>query len=335
MSAIGRRPPVARIAITAAISAGLVGLASTVARSLPENWTPLAADTLAMGTSFSDYGLGGYLISTGAAALSFGARRRPLPLFVGVTALGLGAVHASWIAPRFRGRVRKPTGRSVTILSQNLELGHADPASLVEAAQTADVVVLVEVTAPAVAALQARGWSDRFPHATPATLPSDGAAGTAVFSRFPLTSVRALDGLVHQTWQVGITVPGVGAIELLAVHPVRPYRGRTGWRAEQDRLRALLPRDPRTVVAGDFNAVDSHRPIRDLRAAGFRSSTELAGAGWQPTFPANTVLPAMIEIDHVLLAPGLTATRSATIRVDGTDHLGVITQIGSAFSDRR
>ena len=43
----------------------------------------------------------------------------------------------------------------------------------------------------------------------------------------------------------------------------------------------------------------------------------------------------MIEIDHVLLAPGLTATRSATIRVDGTDHLGVITQIGSAFSDRR
>ena len=292
MSAIGRRPPVARIAITAAISAGLVGLASTVARSLPEDWTPLAPDTLAMATSFSDYGLGGYLISTGAAALSFGARRRPLPLFVGVTALGLGR------RPRLVDRTTLPRAgaeahrRGFTILSQNLELGHADPASLVEAAQTADVVVLVEVTAPAVAALRPVAGVTGFRYATPATLPIDGAAGTAVFSRFPLTSVRALDGLVHQTWQVGINVPGVGAIELLAVHPARPYRGRTGWRAEQDRLRALLPRHPRTVVAGDFNAVDSHRPIRVLAHAGFRSSTELAGpAGSRPSRPTPSCRP--------------------------------------------
>lgn len=331
MSVVGRRPSVVHIATTAAISAGLVGLASTAIRSWPEHSTPLTPDTLAMTASFSDYGLGGYLISAGAAALSFSARRKPLPFLVGATALGLGAVHASWIAPRFLGRVRNATGvRGFTILSQNLEFGHADPASLVDATQTADVVVLVEVTAPAVAALQARGWSDRFPHATPATLPTDGAAGTAVFSRFPLTSVRALHGLVHQTWQVGIVVPDVGAIELLAIHPVRPYRGQTGWRVEQDRLRALLPRDPRTVVAGDFNAVDSHRPIRALRRAGFRSSTELARSGWQPTFPANSVLPAMIEIDHVLLAPALTAVRSTTVQVADTDHLGVLARVASA-----
>lgn len=326
-----------RIATRAAIASGIAGLTTLVARSLPEDSTPLAPDTFVMGTSFSDYGLGACLVSAGAAVVACAARRGPLPVVLGLAALGCGAAHASWIAPRFlgranpRGSARIATGAErFTILSQNLELGQADPASVLEVARTADVVVLVEVTEPAVAALRSLGWSARFPHGTPGTLPADGAAGTAVFSRFPLRSVQAVEGLAHQTWQVGIDVPGLGVVEVVAVHPVRPFRGRDGWRAEQEQLQAVLPDGPQTVVAGDFNAVDSHHPIRALRRLGLCSSTELAGSGWQPTFPANTALPALIEIDHVLLAPGLTAVRSGTVRVRGTDHLGVLARISTA-----
>ena len=335
MSSIPAARRVAGIATGVAIAAGAVGLATTVGRSLPEDSTPLHSDTFVMATSFSDYGLGAYLISIGAAAVGFVARRGPLPLVVGALSLGLGALHASWIVPRYVGGDR-PVGSSAgntvgfTLLSQNLKLGEADPDSVMRAAEGADVVVLVEVTEPLMAALRARGWDERFPYATPDTLPPDGADGSAVFSRFPLRHERPLPDLLHQTWSVTVAVPQLGDVELLAVHPVRPFRGRTDWRAEQDRLRRLVPTTPRTIVSGDFNAVDSHRPLRLLQADGYRSSTDLAGAGHRPTYPANEPVPPLIEIDHVLLGPGLSATASTTVNVAGSDHLGVLAEITGA-----
>ncbi len=327
---LSRRGRRRRIATGTAIAAGLTGLASTTARSVPEDATPLAPDTLVMATSFSDYGLGAYAVSAISAGVAFRTRPGPLPLLLGAAALGLGGWHASWLLPRFvrtRRRTADPGSQRFTLLSQNVELGQGDPASLLRAAAGAEVVVLLEVTAPQVRALNRLGWRDRFPHATADTLPDEGAAGTAVFSRFPLSGADPVEGLMHQTWLVGIDVPDLGDIRLVAVRPTRPYRGGHEWRGEQDRLRGLIPAGARVIVAGDFNAVDSHRPIRLLRRLGYRSSTELAAAGWRPTFPANAKVPAMIEIDHVLLGPGLTATSSGTVRVAGTDHLGVLTEI--------
>ncbi len=326
---------VAGIATRVAIVAGALGLATTVGRSLPEDSTPLHSDTFVMATSFSDYGLGAYLISVGAAAVAFVARRGPLPLVVGALSLGIGALHASWIVPRYLGDdrpVNSTVGSTVgfTLLSQNLKLGEADPDSAMRAAENADVVVLVEATGPILEALRARGWNERFPYATPNTLPSDGADGSAVFSRFPLRGGHPLSGLLHQTWSVTVAVPHLGDVELLAVHPVRPFRGGTDWRTEQDLLRRLIPTTPRTIVSGDFNAVDSHRPLRLLRADGYRSSTDLAGAGHRPTYPSNEPVPPLIEIDHVLLGPGLTATASTTVNVAGSDHLGVLAEITGA-----
>jgi len=80
------------------------------------------------------------------------------------------------------------------------------------------------------------------------------------------------------------------------------------------------------VVAGDFNAVDNHQSIRRLSAEGFRSTTDSAGSGWQPTYPADrTDLP---PVDHILISPGLAATDSRTVRIAGTDHLGVVATVG-------
>ncbi|MBA8795866.1 endonuclease/exonuclease/phosphatase (EEP) superfamily protein YafD [Friedmanniella endophytica] len=335
----GRRT--ARVATAVAVPFGLVGAATTVARSLPEDASGLPSDTWVMITSFSDYGLLSYAVAGVAAVVGIAARRRPATLAVGGLVLALAAVHASWLLPRFAGRGLDASGAlagrpaaagdpGFRLLSLNMELGHADPAAVTDAAAAADVVVLTEATKPTVSTLAAGAFGARFPHRTPNTLPWSGAAGTAVFSRYPLTDVRALPGLVHQTWAVTVRLPDADPVTVVGVHPARPYLGGHDWLGEQQRLRELVPPGERVVVAGDFNAVDSHRPIRALRAAGYRSSTELAAAGWQPTYPADRAFPPLLEIDHVLLAPGLTATASRAVPVRGTDHRGVLATLTTA-----
>jgi endonuclease/exonuclease/phosphatase (EEP) superfamily protein YafD len=81
------------------------------------------------------------------------------------------------------------------------------------------------------------------------------------------------------------------------------------------------------IMAGDFNAVDDHGPMLALRRLGLKSATDVAGAGWLPTWPANRTIPPLIPIDHVMISAQLTATSVRPFAVDGTDHLGLITTL--------
>ena len=78
------------------------------------------------------------------------------------------------------------------------------------------------------------------------------------------------------------------------------------------------------MVPGDFNAVDEHGPLRQLRRLGLRSATDLAGAGWVPTYPAGRTIPPLLPIDHVLVNDRLTATGLRAFTVPGTDHRGLM-----------
>ena len=47
-----------------------------------------------------------------------------------------------------------------------------------------------------------------------------------------------------------------------------------------------------------------------------------------PTYPAgSSTVPPLIDIDHVYVAGGLQATRAESVRVAGTDHLGLLVTI--------
>ena len=72
------------------------------------------------------------------------------------------------------------------------------------------------------------------------------------------------------------------------------------------------------IVAGDFNAVDDHGPMRALTHDGLESATDIVGAGWLPTYPANRRFPPLIPIDHVLVNKLLTA--SSDQHVQGGRH---------------
>ena len=72
------------------------------------------------------------------------------------------------------------------------------------------------------------------------------------------------------------------------------------------------------MVVGDLNVVNDHGPMRALRRAGMKSATDLVGAGWLPTYPANRRF-RLLPIDHVLLNDRLTATSISTVHIEATD----------------
>jgi endonuclease/exonuclease/phosphatase (EEP) superfamily protein YafD len=84
------------------------------------------------------------------------------------------------------------------------------------------------------------------------------------------------------------------------------------------------------VVAGDFNAVDDHGPMQALRRAGLKSATDVAGAGWLPTYPANRLFPPLLPIDHIMINKDLTATSVTSFAVSGSDHRGLLATLAGA-----
>lgn len=300
------------------------------ARYVPARVLPLRPDTWAMATAFTDFAGPGCLV---AAVLALGAlvlHRGPTGAVLTVLCVGATATQALVLAPRWTSSPVPEEPGSLTVLALNSRLGHADPAVLARTARAADVLVLTEATAPQVQALVAAGLGDRFPYRNAGRLPQHGAHGTAVFSRFPITGTEQLTpDLDNQSWVCGVDLPGLGpSLTVVAVHPTRPRRGADRWLGEQQSLRAALPTSGPRILAGDFNAVASHPTQRALTAAGWRSSVEEAGAGWLPTYPAGSSrLPPLIDIDHVLVAGGLRSTRAASVRVPGTDHLGLLVTV--------
>lgn len=322
--------------VLAVASAGLL-----VSRYVPYRLVPVPTDTWAMATAFTDFAAPGSLLALGAAAgsLALGspaARRRRTRLVLAAVCTALVAVQVPLLAPRWSAGTPPAAQRSVTVLALNSRLGQADPAALVAAARTADIVVLTETTAPQVRALDDAGFADRFPHRSTGPLPRRGAGGTAVFSRFGVTATEQLTPeLANQSWVCAIDLPGPApGLTVVAVHPGRPRPGGSSWLSEQEDLRAALPTSGPRLLAGDFNAVASHPTQRALVENGWASAVDQAGAGWVPTYPAGSSrVPPLIDIDHVYVTDALRATSARSVAVPGSDHLGLLVTV--AVTDGR
>lgn len=76
-----------------------------------------------------------------------------------------------------------------------------------------------------------------------------------------------------------------------------------------------------------------HAPFRRLLAdTGVRNAADVAGAGWLPTFPADRWYPPLLEIDHVLVSPGIAVSALETLRVAGHAHLGLVAHVNVSNS---
>ena len=263
-----------------------------------------------------------------------GRRRQRLGRGAASLALvALVALHGYWLWPQFTGGpAAVPTdARPVRLLTLNLLGDAADLGEVVRRVRgkDVDVLVLAEVRPGALARLDAGGLRDLLPRRVGEAEP--GVAGTMVLSRFPLRRPERLD-TVYGSWATTVVAPG-GRFRLLAVHPSAPLEDAAAWSEDHaEILRAA--RGDVDMVAGDLNATTDHAPLRRLADAGLLPVTDLLGAGWLPTWPANgrvglgpLTVPRLVQIDHVLLGPRLAALHVERVEVSGSDHSGLLADV--------
>jgi endonuclease/exonuclease/phosphatase (EEP) superfamily protein YafD len=273
--------------------------------------------------SFTPYAAAGSVV---LLAVALGMRRWRAAAVVAV----LAAVLAIHVVPRGLADDGGATaGPRLRVLTSNMQFGGADPAAIVGLVRThrVDLLALQEFTWPARQRLAEAGLDDLLPHAV--TNPSDGANGTAVYSRYPVRfeGLRERASTFDQMRLV-VSVPGTAPLAVESVHPCAPW-GRPAeacWShdvADQppaggDRLHLLL---------GDFNATLDHEPLRRVIATGYRDAADATGNGFVPTWPFDGDPVPPVTIDHVLVDRRARVVGYEVYTVSNTDHRAVYAEL--------
>lgn len=320
-----------RSAVLMLVTAALLvpALTLTTLRLWQPGWGPAV-----WAVAFTPYALPMYAVAL-ALLVGYAVRTRRAASWVAVAAvLGLLALHASWLAPQLVGD--RPTAAAdatpVRVLTANVWHGQVGGGRVVRAGRVeeADVLVLEEVRPKELGVMDNFGIADTWPYRAGTT--SVELSGTMVFSRYPLRDIEQLPTRLG-CWRVTVDTPD-GPWRLLAVHASSPV-GPSAW--ADDHATILAAAGEADLVVGDLNATADHRPLQRLADAGFRDAAEMTNAGWQPTWPRTGAyrllglpVPPLVQIDHVLLRPRLVATRTETVVLDGSDHLGVVADVATA-----
>ena len=244
-------------------------------------------------------------------------RQRGAALVAGLVAVALAVT----VAPRALGGPSSPDGNpgpELRVLTANMRFGEGSPEALVALVRSsrADVLSVQELTPDLVRRLDAAGLGELMPHYVLAARP--GATGSGLYSRL------ALDGEPGARWATATTRPDGGPrVELVAVHPVPPTRGRVGrWDRDLTALPAAGP-SPLRVLAGDFNATLDHAALRRIIDTGYADAAATVGEGLKPTWPANRRIPPPVTIDHVLADERIGVRAVSVHSLPGTDHRAV------------
>jgi endonuclease/exonuclease/phosphatase (EEP) superfamily protein YafD len=267
----------------------------------------------------------------GAATLALAGSRAGTALAL----VCLSLIVSTEIAP-FRTMPTTAASTPFTVFTANMRLGAADAESIVATASRtrADAVALEELTPQAVARLKAAGLDNAYRYSQLA--PGPQAAGVGLWSDRPISTPRRYGGLVFNAVSVSVLVGGTPSksLTIFATHMVAPWPGSTAvWQHDLQALGAILrsTRGP-MVDAGDFNATLDHPQFRRLLSvANVKDSAQLAGDARIATFPADSALPPIIGIDHVLSrqAPAVSVM---TVRLPGSDHLGLVARLAVSSS---
>jgi endonuclease/exonuclease/phosphatase (EEP) superfamily protein YafD len=254
-----------------------------------------------------------------------------LALILAVPALLLVA----WQLPPLRLARRAPghpgpggQGPSLRVLSLNVKGGSADAEAITASvgALAVDVLAVQELTSGLAQRLALSGLADLLPQSQ--LEPREGSAGAGLWARWPLIPLPPVDGLIAAIPRARVEPPGGPSVTVTVVHPVAPVADREHrWRQELGLIQAALAgTSGPQLAAGDFNASRDHRAFRALLRSGFADCADAARRRTWPgfTWPADRRFPPLMRLDHVLGSPGVVVHEARTVRVPGTDHLGVL-----------
>jgi endonuclease/exonuclease/phosphatase (EEP) superfamily protein YafD len=246
---------------------------------------------------------------------------------VAVAALTTVALGTLFI-PRLAGGPDPGPGPRLRVMTQNMKLGAADPASIVALvrAQRIDLLAVEEFSPDAQSGLAAAGLTSLLPFQ--AAHPLLGATGSAIYSRFPLsvTGYQPLAGGFGQEYAT-VTVPGAQPIAFYAVHTRAPSvpMASGDWARSIGQQPAATPHGTVRLLACDFNATFDQAPLRKLLHTGYTDVASQLGDGMEATWPfdGRLIPPVPITLDHIFADPRIGAVSFGTRKTPGTDHKAV------------
>ena len=242
---------------------------------------------------------------------------------IGLCAAACMLMSASQLAPIAPAENDRNDGSQLRILHMNvLQPNERHDGVIAQAlSANADLIAVQEVDGAWAEALSA--GLEAYPYRV--VEPRSNCYGIALFSRLPLIDAQVIE--LHGTPLIEASVmigkERVGFVTAHATSPISHHH----FRKRNDQLKALAARlDPRkpTIVAGDFNSVhwdDAFERFCD------RSGLRPVSRPGLRTWPAIGPI-ALIPIDHFFLSPGLNCTELRRIELPGSDHFGLVADIG-------
>ncbi|BFU42796.1 endonuclease/exonuclease/phosphatase family protein [Krasilnikovia sp. MM14-A1004] len=268
------------------------------------------------------------------ALLAFAARR----WLTATVATVAAALLIACVLPRSMAD-RDPgpqTGVTMHVLTGNMLMGKADPATIVRLVRENDVAVLAlqEYTGAARSALTAAGLDQLLPYsslALPVSTDPFDTTGSALYSRYPITApgVRHNRGGFQQAYGT-IQPPGARPVVVESAHPMAPYAVDVldRWRSDLEAQPYAEASGPVRILMGDFNSTLDHKALRSVISHGYRDAADATGQGligtWGPY--ADHPLPP-VTIDHVLVDERIGVADVSVHGLPRSDHRAVLADL--------
>ncbi|EOM75626.1 endonuclease/exonuclease/phosphatase family protein [Rhodococcus rhodnii] len=277
------------------------------------------------------------LVGVVGALLLLAARSWVLAAVASLVAIvGVATYAPLYVADGDQPGAGRVAGAPLTLLQTNIRLGEADPDALVRmiAERDVDLVTVQELTFGSVERLDAAGIGDLLPYRFTAPKEDGSGGGTGIYSRYPVTDGEVARGFAMANVTARLDVDG-REVAVAALHPLPPFpEPAWRWAGEMERIGDVLTGfaadGAPVVVCGDFNSTWSHTRYRALLTDGYRDAADLSGAGFVPTYPTDSRIPALVGIDHVVVRD--TAVSSfERVSVAGSDHAGLLVTVTPTF----
>lgn len=218
------------------------------------------------------------------------------------------------------------------IMTLNCLAGRASAADIVRVVreQHVEVLCLQEINDSMVSDLENAGIDEVLPYhvvSTGAMSVSNGGRN-GIWTAAPQADVsRNLLPIETSSMPAANVQIGSKSVRVVSVHPNSPTRGAQDlWNEGLSVIGSLSSYEHAYLIMGDFNSTWDHARFRDLLGTTFVDASQQAGEGLHMTYPSNSRLPSLIEIDHIIYAKdsGITVSSLETVEIGGTDHKALL-----------
>lgn len=218
------------------------------------------------------------------------------------------------------------------IMTLNTYNGNASAAEIVALVKSYNVEVLCleELTDAEVQALSAAGLDEILPYHVISDAASEINNGgrNGIWTAAPMSNVSTnLLPINTSSMPAADIVVGGTTVRVVAVHPNSPVRGAQGeWSEGLSVIQSLSSYNHAYLLCGDFNSTWDHARFRELLGNTFVDAGEQSGQGFHMTYPSNSKVPSLIEIDHFVYSKssGIVVSNLEAVAVTGADHRALI-----------